>query len=116
MKRVLLIIILLFVFAQSSIPTAEMQTTEFTLAGEWIVTSTPINGEAFSRKGNTLGFPEREMHFTEQDGIRTGFVDREDVGTSVNPLCRSISRACATTAWPRWCARSPHRASATRRC
>ncbi len=86
MKRGLLILVMLFAFAQAFVPTAEMQATEFTLAGEWIVTSTPINGEAFSRLGNTLGFPERDMHFSEEGGVRTGFVDREDVGTSVHPL------------------------------
>lgn len=57
-----------------------------TLAGEWTVTSTPINGEVFSRMGNTLGFPERDMFFREDDGIRTGFVDREDAGSDVHPL------------------------------
>jgi hypothetical protein len=59
---------------------------EFTLAGEWIVTSTPINNEIFSRMGNTLGFPERDMFFEHQGELRTAFVAREDAGPNVNPL------------------------------
>jgi hypothetical protein len=66
-------------------PKARAQ-AERTLAGEWIVTSSPINGEAFSPRGNTLGFPERDMVF-EQDGVlRTGSVLREDAGDDVRPL------------------------------
>jgi hypothetical protein len=57
-----------------------------TLAGGWIVHSTPINGRVASRLGNTLGFPERDMTFQEDGGIRTGFVAREDVGTNIKPL------------------------------
>ncbi len=59
---------------------------EHTLVGEWIVTSTPINGETTSRQGNTLGFPERDMFFEQNGDIRTGVVDREDAGTNVKPL------------------------------
>jgi hypothetical protein len=54
-----------------------------TLVGEWIVRSTPINGETASRLGNTLGFPDRDMSFREDGEIRTGLVAREDVGTKI---------------------------------
>lgn len=60
--------------------------SERTLAGRWIVQSTAINGETISRMGNSLGFPERDMNFQEDGGIRTGFVAREDAGTNVKPL------------------------------
>lgn len=68
-------------------PKAMMQSEEFTLAGEWRVDSSAIDGENFSRLGNTLGFPQRDMFFSQsEEGTRTGFVKREDVGTNVNPL------------------------------
>jgi hypothetical protein len=57
-----------------------------TLVGEWIVRSSPINGETVSHLGNTLGFPDRDMTFREDGEIRTGFVAREDVGTNIKPL------------------------------
>jgi hypothetical protein len=57
-----------------------------TLAGEWIVTSSPINNEVISRMGNGLGFPDRHMVFEQQGELRTGVVLREDVGVAVNPL------------------------------
>src|SRR5687768_15411520 len=57
-----------------------------TLVGGWIVQSTPINGETTSRMGNSLGFPERDMTFHEDGGIRTGLVAREDAGSNVKPL------------------------------
>lgn len=81
----LLTISFLFFISVGLTPKATMQ-TQRTLAGRWTVRSTPINDEKVSNKGNTLGFPNRDMHFAEDGGIRTGFVDREDVGTSVNPL------------------------------
>ena len=66
-------------------PKARTQ-SERTLAGEWIVTSSPINGQVASPRGNTLGFPDRDMFF-EQDGeLRTGVVVREDAGPNVKPL------------------------------
>lgn len=88
MKRTvfLLIAALLLCADPFSTPRAMMQSEGFTLAGEWIVDSTPIDGQNFSRLGNTLGFPQRDMVFSEEEGTRTGFVKREDVGTSVNPL------------------------------
>jgi hypothetical protein len=60
--------------------------TPRTLAGEWLVRSSAINGETVSRQGNTLGFPDRDMFFQENGEIRTGFVNREDAGTEVKPL------------------------------
>lgn len=59
---------------------------ERTLAGEWIVRSTPINGKMTSPKGITLGFPDRDMVFEQQGDLRTGVVLREDVGQNVRPL------------------------------
>lgn len=66
-------------------PKASMQSPR-SLVGEWIVKSTPIENEMFSRKSNTLGFPDRDMFFDENGSIRTGRVDREDAGTNVKPL------------------------------
>ncbi|HSO75210.1 MAG TPA: hypothetical protein VLU47_10255 [Blastocatellia bacterium] len=88
-KSIRIVVLLLTVLWLSSgysiNPKARAQ-SERTLAGEWIVTSSPINGQAFSPRGNTLGFPERDMLF-EQDGVlRTGSVLREDVGDDVKPL------------------------------
>src|SRR2546423_13389722 len=59
---------------------------ERTLAGEWIMVSSPINGENFSRLGNSLGFPDRDMVFSQEGELRNGVVLREDVGASVRPL------------------------------
>jgi hypothetical protein len=67
-------------------PSGALTQSELTLAGEWTVTSSPINGEIFSRMGNTLGFPVRDMFFRQDEDIRTGFVDREDAGSDVHPL------------------------------
>jgi hypothetical protein len=58
----------------------------FTLDGEWLMVSTPINGQSFSRMGNSLGFPDRDMVFQEEGDLRTGVVLREDVGPDVRPL------------------------------
>lgn len=65
--------------------TARLQ-IDNTLAGEWLVTSSPINGQNASPKGVSLGFPERDMVFEQQGDIRTGVVLREDVGQNVKPL------------------------------
>ena len=70
----------------TSIPKAAAQ-TEFTLAGgTWVIVSSPIDNEVVSRMGNTLGFPERHMVFSEDGGLRTGQVNREDAGPNVKPL------------------------------
>src|SRR5215831_4156361 len=66
-------------------PSANLQ-TGFSLAGEWIMLSSPINGQVASPKGTTLGFPDRDMVFEQQGDIRTGVVLREDVGHDVRPL------------------------------
>ncbi|HWC77331.1 MAG TPA: hypothetical protein VG778_07710 [Blastocatellia bacterium] len=60
--------------------------SEFTMAGQWVILSSPIDNEIISRMGNTLGFPERHMTFFEEDGLRLARVDREDVGVNVQPL------------------------------
>lgn len=67
-------------------PTGVTAQTERTLAGEWIVRSSPIDGKMASPKGITLGFPERDMVFEQQGDLRTGVVLREDVGQNVKPL------------------------------
>jgi hypothetical protein len=79
--------VIIFALAAASVgpSTAKMQ-SERSLAGEWIVTSTPINGHTFSPKGLTLGFPDRDMVFEQQGDLRTGVVLREDVGQDVKPL------------------------------
>ena len=66
-------------------PTARAQ-SDPTLAGEWIMVSTPLNGEVASRMGNSLGFPDRDMVFTVDGDLRNGVVLREDVGSNVRPL------------------------------
>jgi hypothetical protein len=57
-----------------------------TLVGEWATKWAPINGQLFSKMGNSLGFPDRDMFFGEEGDLRTGFVDREDAGPDVKPL------------------------------
>jgi hypothetical protein len=85
-KLVALAVIVFTVTAASvGTSTANMQ-GERSLAGEWIVTSTPINGQMTSPKGVSLGFPDRDMVFEQQGDIRTGVVLREDVGHDVRPL------------------------------
>src|ERR1044072_3762969 len=81
----LLILISLFFISTFWTPKASMQTPR-TLVGRWLMRSSPINGEPVSREGTTLGFPDRDMRFEENREIRTGFVDREDVGTNIKPL------------------------------
>jgi hypothetical protein len=81
-----LIIIVLAVAASSVVTTNARMQSERTLAGEWLVTSTPINGETVSPRGNTLGFPDRDMFFEENGDLRTGVVLREDAGPNVKPL------------------------------
>jgi hypothetical protein len=66
-------------------PDARTQ-NEFTLSGEWLVTSSPINGQLTSPRGNTLGFPDRDMFFEQDGDLRTGVVVREDAGPNVKPL------------------------------
>lgn len=85
-RTVAVLVIVLSVASGSAVtPKARMQ-EEFTLTGEWIVTSSPINGELFSPHGNTLGFPERDMVFEQDGDLRTGVVLREDAGPDVRPL------------------------------
>jgi len=81
----LVTIALVLVGGSSLAPRAAMQ-SQFTLDGEWIMVSTPIDGQVFSRMGNSLGFPDRDMIFQEQGDLRTGVVLREDVGPNVKPL------------------------------
>jgi hypothetical protein len=80
-------LIILFCVAQASAgrPGARMQSVR-SLAGEWIVTSSAINGQTTSPKGISLGFPDRDMVFAQQGDLRTGVVLREDVGPNVRPL------------------------------
>ena len=89
LKRTRFIILLIAAFlilaASDFAPQARMQ-SERTLVGEWIMTSSPINGEQFSRLGNSLGFPDRDMIFEQQGDLRTGVVLREDAGPNVKPL------------------------------
>ena len=81
-----LLILALIIFAASDLtPQARMQSTR-TLAGEWIMKSTPIDNQLVSRLGNTLGFPDRDMVFAEDGDLRTGVVLREDAGPDVRPL------------------------------
>ena len=78
---------LIFCMAPALVGTPNAATqTEFTLSGEWIVKSSPLNGQMASPKGISLGFPERDMIFDQQGDFRTGAVLREDVGQNVKPL------------------------------
>src|SRR5215467_4520457 len=80
------------------------QSNPFTLVGEWIVKSQPINGQTFSRKGNTLGFPDRDMVFSQDGDLRTGMVLREDVGPEVRPLgVWRVEGTTLSTAFELWC-------------
>jgi hypothetical protein len=72
-------------FLAAAAPRVSAQ-SERTLAGEWIMTSSPINGETASRMGNSLGFPDRDMVFEQVGELRNGVVLREDVGVNVRPL------------------------------
>ena len=81
----LVVIVLAMVAGSAETSIAHMQ-GERSLAGEWIVTSSPINGQTLSPKGLTLGFPERDMVFEQQGDLRIGVVLREDVGQNVRPL------------------------------
>lgn len=78
--------IAVLIFGSLSTRQATAQTAERTLAGEWLMTSSPINGETFSRMGNSLGFPDRDMLFEQDGDLRSGVVLREDVGQNVRPL------------------------------
>jgi len=73
-------VVILFCVVQASAGKSNVRMqTERTLAGEWIVVSSPINGQTTSPKGVTLGFPDRDMVFEQQGDLRTGVVLREDV-------------------------------------
>ena len=88
MKRCTLLLTGLVVLVCGSItstPGTRAQ-SEFTLDGNWVVLSSPIDNEVVSRMGNTLGFPERHMVFYEENGLKLGRVDREDAGPDVKPL------------------------------
>ena len=74
----------LILIASFFTPKAAMQ-SEFTLAGEWLIVSTPIDNQMFSRMGNSLGFPDRDMIFEQQGDMRTGVVLREE-GQNIRPL------------------------------
>jgi hypothetical protein len=79
--------VIIFAVAASSIGTSAARSqSEFTLAGEWIVTSKPIDGQMASPNGISLGFPDRDMIFERDGDLRTGIVLREDVGQNVHPL------------------------------
>ena len=85
--KLVALLVICFCVAQASAgrPNARMQ-SEFSLAGEWLVKSSPINGQMSSPRGVTLGFPDRDMMFEQQGDLRTGVVLREDVGQNVRPL------------------------------
>lgn len=103
--RLIAILMIAFYVGPASVgtPSTSIQ-GEHTLAGEWIVTSSPINGQMTSRKGLTLGFPDRDMLFEQQGDIRTGVVLREDVGQNVRPLgvWRVMGNEFSTT-FQLWC-------------
>src|SRR5215469_10560048 len=80
------------------------QSGSLTLSGEWIVKSQPINGHTVSPKGNTLGFPDRDMFFFQDGDLRTGMVVREDIGADVKPLgVWRVQGSNLSTAFELWC-------------
>jgi len=84
--------------------TARPQSDSFTLVGEWIVKSQAINGQSVSPKGNTLGFPNRDMFFSQDGDLRTGMVLREDIGANVKPLgVWRVEGSSLSTAFELWC-------------
>ena len=85
-KLIALAVIILALAASSIGTPAARSQAEFTLKGEWIVTSKPINGQMASPNGVSLGFPDRDMVFEQDGDLRTGVVLREDVGQNVHPL------------------------------
>lgn len=96
--------VILFTVAAASVgtSTATMQ-GERSLAGEWIVTSSPINGQMASPKGVTLGFPDRDMVFEERGDLRTGVVLREE-GLNIRPLgVWRINGDQFSTTFQLWC-------------
>ena len=103
MKLKWVVLIIAFFLATVAAPQARAQ-SERTLAGEWIITSSPINGELASRMGNSLGFPDRDMVFTLEGELRTGVVLREDVGVNVRPLGSwRVMGNRFSTAFQLWC-------------
>src|SRR5437773_10177659 len=84
--KIVLLVVIVLTMAAGSVETSTAQQGEHSLAGEWIVTSSPINGQMTSPKGVTLGFPDRDMVFEQQGDLRIGVVLREDVGQNVRPL------------------------------
>ena len=85
--KVIALAVIILALAASSIGTSAARSqSEFTLAGEWIVTSKPIDGQMASPNGISLGFPDRDMVFEQDGDLRTGVVLREDVGQNVHPL------------------------------
>lgn len=85
-KLVALVVIVLALAAASLGTSTVRRQGEHSLAGEWIVSSTPINNQMASPKGVSLGFPDRDMVFEQQGDLRTGVVLREDVGQNIHPL------------------------------
>ncbi len=86
-SKLLALLVIVFAVTATSVNTSTASVQgERTLAGEWIVTSKPIDGRMASPKGLSLGFPDRDMVFEQQGDIRTGVVLREDVGQNVRPL------------------------------
>jgi hypothetical protein len=87
----------------ASKPRAAAQSV-LTLDGEWLMVSSAIDGQDFSRMGNTLGFPDRDMIFQEDGDLRTGVVLREDVGQNVRPLgVWRISGNTFSATFELWC-------------
>jgi len=98
----LAVIVIALAAGSSGTPTARMQ-SGFSLAGEWLVVSKPINGQMTSPKGLTLGFPDRDMVFEEQGDIRTGVVLREE-GLTIRPLgVWRVTGEQFSTTFQLWC-------------
>jgi hypothetical protein len=82
-RKAILLSVVVFLIAGLK---ASGQQSQRTLVGRWMISSAPINNEIVSRKGNSLGFPDRDMTFEQRGDIRTCFVSREDIGRNVKPL------------------------------
>jgi hypothetical protein len=81
-----IVLVVVLIWAAGFTSAKNTQSVERTMAGVWNMSFSPINGEVISRKGNTLGFPDREMTFEEGDGFQTAFVSRGELGPNVKPL------------------------------
>ena len=102
--KLIALFVIFFCVAQASAGRSNVTQSTFSLDGEWLVKSSPINGQTSSPRGLTLGFPDRDMVFEHQGDLRTGVVLREDVGHDVRPLgVWRVTGEQFSTTFQLWC-------------